>query len=1072
MNALIIKLMAVGLTVSQVFTKSPDQVRTQFNPQTDQAIVAQHLKEGCGFMMKQFKTEKIDIEPTLLLMIENEKRAREQEEANRTPVVTDEGDLSGAPRPPAPAVAPVAPPADFREQLARDIDVEMVLTLYKAFCKNEQVDLSKVKYDEVINYYNEQLKNLPDLNFLKTYKLPESTVVLDRNGERFSEIFEGNRRKFVPISQIPKHVIDAFIAIEDKTFHQHNGLDPSGVARAIYSSAVGSGRPQGGSTITQQLIKNLVLNDDLTFERKMREMVLAHRLDAKKILKKEEILELYLNMIFLGRSSWGVEMAAQSYFKKSIRDVTPSEAALLAGLTAGPGSFSPDRDLEKATRRRQNVLFEMKKNGSLTDEAFKLATAEPIKDAVKIFESPSKRGGYYFLDVIKREAKEIAKVELNSKSHIVKSTIHAQLQKEAERALQEGLHTYEINAKRYGDWQGARDNLANEMKRAGANWKDLLKRRFETFDHQWPLAIVLSTRPYKVGLLNGKELPLQGALTNRLKLHDLVFVNIEGEKEAETAKLKITPVVVGSIKREITRYQTTWQDSLQRARGQFYDVPWTIAVVLNSRQVGLADGRTLPLRGNQNLINALEPYDLIFVNLTQGREATATLKIPPAVQGAVVVMENRTGRVLAMAGGFSYGDSKYNRAYDAARQPGSTLKPFVYLAALNLGFQPNTLIPDTPYPLPPLERGQQPWTPRNYDRSSRGLVTMRRAIEQSLNLPTVRMMAELGRTPSEGLDYVRGITQELGIYKNPTRYYPFVLGADPARLLDMASAYAAVANSPFSNEKFGIKAGEPNAPAGLRPKPRFFDTIEADGRMVFPQPRFNLQPSPSIDAVSYFQLRRILEGTLERGTATALKDMKGFVAGKTGTSNNVRDVWFAGFTNDIVVITWVGYDNDNVHDSLGDRYTGGRLALPIAEKILRASFQHYRQPEALAGPSQFLRSETADYAMDLVSGEFGGNFRETFRRDEGGRNIINSHRQILKGGENMLGYGQTGPSAEEMELRGIPGWGPQEDRLPPGYYRPQLPPGYYNPGYEDQYEMWRQRQRQIDPYYRFPFGGR
>ncbi len=954
MNALIIKLMAVGLTVSQVFTRPPEQVRTQFNPQTDQAVVAQLLKDGCGFMMKQFQAEKLDVEPLLLLMIENARKAKERTAAEpAAPVIREEGDLSAD-----------APPrvASFTEQIARDIDIEMVLTLYKSFCKNEQVDLSKIKFDEVINYYNKEMSNLPDVNQLRGYKLPESTIVLDRNGARFSEIYgQGNRRTHVPLAQIPEVVRRAFVAAEDKDFFKHKGLDPAGVARAMVSSLMGTGRPQGGSTITQQIVKNLLLNDDLTFERKMREMVLAQRLE--KVLKKDEILELYLNMIFLGRSSWGVEMAAKSYFGKSIKDVTPTEGALLAGLTKGPNFYNPERNRERAQDRRQYVLFRMKEDGYINDDIFKTATEAPIQ--LTAFEGPAKRGGYYFLDLINRDAKDTAKIELHKKSYIVRSTIHTELQKLTEKALQDGLADYEAQSGR-GKWVGPQGSIAEDLRSEGATWQDTLpKVKAELYDVQWPLAVVLDTR---------RENP----------------------------------------------------------------------------KAGLADGRIVPLRVGPNILRRLKKYDLVFVTVSENRKNTvATLRLPPTVQGAIVVLENKTGRVLSMAGGFSYAASQFNRAYDAARQPGSTLKPFIYLSALNLGFQPNTLIPDTPVNLPPIERGGKYWSPKNYDGGSRGLVTMRRAVEQSLNLPTARIMSELGRTPTEGLDYIRGVTQELGIYRNATRYYPIVLGAQPARLIDMAVAYATVAND------------------GLKPQVHFIDTIEENGRAVYQRPRFNPQPTPSVDRVSYYQLRRILEGTLLRGTATKLKDLAGLVAGKTGTSNDENDAWFVGFTNDIVVAVWVGYDNRNVRANLGDRFTGGRLALPIAEKVLRASFELYRQPEPLGPPPAEIANLIAEYPVDLATGEFGqGNFREVFRRDQGGRNIVNSHRQILRGGETMLGFSHQ--RGEEDDMRAIPGWGPGEDRLPPGYYRQQPPPGYYQPGVEDQYELWRRRQRQVDPYYRFP----
>ncbi len=1078
MNELIVTLMAFGLTVSQVFTKPVEQVRTQFNPQTDQAVVGQSLREGCAFMLKTFKSEKIDAEPLFLLMIENAKREREEVAAKRAeeeakknrPEIVDEGEQAPAATP-EPAAAPAAPPAtvppaapaptipteavtlnpkNLKEKI-RLLDPELLLTLYKAYCKNESVDTSAVKLDQVITYYNSVMKDLPDVRGLKGLRLPEATVVLDRNGERFTEIYgQGNRRKHIPISEIPKFVQQLFISAEDKDFYNHNGLAPAGVARAVMSSYASDGRPQGGSTITQQVIKNLVLNDDLSFERKMREMILAQRLE--KALKKDEILELYLNMVYLGRSSWGVEMAAQSYFKKSVRDLTLPQAALLAGITPGPNKFNPDRNAEGAKDRRQKALFRFKEDSAktpkpLSEDEFQTASAAPIQ--LEEFEGPARRGAYYFLDVINREARELHKIDLTKKTYVVRSTIHAPLQKQTEKILQDSLYDYEVTSKRSGQWVGPRGSLKDDMEKIGADWKALLKDRTETYDGQWPLAIVLSTRPMRVGLPNGKELPLRGTMVNRLKRHDLVFVAVDGEE----AWLKITPVVVGSIRRDLRDPNITWLEALQRTKGHFFDVPWTLAVVLDERnkRVGLSDGRIVSLRGPPTLLQALQPHDLIFVHEPQ--QNSATLKIPPAVQGAIVVMENKTGRILSMAGGFSYGDSKYNRAYTAARQPGSTLKPFIHLAALNAEMQPNTLIPDVVPHLPKLCNN---WNPKNYDGGSRGLVTMRQAIEMSLNLPTIRIMTHLGRNAPEGLDYVRALTQELGIYKATERCYPFVLGSQPARLIDLAVAYATVANSALADSQY----------AELKPVPRFFDTVAEEGREVVPQPRYNRQVTPSIDSVAYYQLRRILEGTLIRGTATKLKDLAGYVAGKTGTSNDENDAWFIGFTNDIVVAVWVGYDSRNVRQNLGDRFTGGRLALPIAEKVLRTSFELYHQPEPLAPRSAYLRSQTAEYPIDLHSGNFGGGFQEIFRRDSGGRNVIDSRAQILEPHERMMGVGRYRGEEDERAL----GWDQREYGVPPGYHPPRPPPGYYQPGYDDQYDMWRQRQRRIDPYFQNPFG--
>jgi 1A family penicillin-binding protein len=926
MNALLIKIMAVGLTLSQLFTRPDEQPKLHFNPQADQPQVAQHLKEGCAFLTKQFQLENLNLEIVLNLVIDNTKKA--EADAAKKPV---EGEES------------------LSQKMTRQLDFTALLNAYKIYCKNENIPPNGLNLEEVINFYNTAMKDLPDVGHMKTFRLQESATVLDSKGERFSEIYsENNRRVFVPIAQLPEHVKKAFVAAEDKDFYSHKGVDKIGIIRAFATNIMTPGRPQGGSTITQQVVKNLILNDDLTFERKMREMVLATRLE--KVLNKDQILELYLNFVYLGRASWGIEMAARSYFKKSAKDLSVAEAALLAGLTKGPNFYNPESQAARAKDRRQYVLARMKEDKYIPEAAFNSATGSQL--GIVPFESPHSRGAFYFLDAIAREAKEKG---LLGRPYLVRSTIHPEMQKITERALQEGLVEYEGMSGR-ARWEGPQ----------------------------------------------------------------------------------------GSIADDIAKYKTSWKDILPRVKAKLYDVPWTLATVLDTRnpRVGIADGRVLSLRASSNVVRTLKIYDLVFVAVNEaGNQSSASLRAPPQVQGAAVVIENKTGRVLGMTGGFSYAASPLNRALNAIRQPGSTLKPFIYLSALNLGFQPNTLIPDTPVYLPPIERGGKYWSPKNYDGGSRGLVTMRRAVEQSLNLPTARIMSELGKTPTEGLDYIRGVFQELGIYSKPERFFPIVLGAQPARLIDMAVAYATIAND------------------GLKPSVHFIESIEDGGKALYQRPRFNTQPLTSVDRVSFYQLRRILMGTVVRGTATKIKDLDGIVAGKTGTSNNENDAWFIGFTNDITVAVWIGYDDRNVRSNLGARFTGGRVALPIAEKILRGSFQAYKDKEAMAPPPPEVAALVAEYPIDIYSGQFnGGQFREVFRRDQSGSRIVDSTRRILRNQENYLGFGHVG--GEEENPYQTPQWTAQEQYRGP-YQQNQG--GYYQPGSDSQYEQWRRRQRQVDP---------
>ncbi len=956
MNALIIKILAVGLTLSQLFTKPVEQFKVKYDATADQAEIEQTLNAGCLYITKEFGAEKVDFDFLFTTMISNLKTAQ----AKRAEQLKAQ---------PAQAVAPVA--ANNKKVsskgLMENLDLEGLFAAYKQFCKSTKMENSPIKMAEVIAYYNTAMADLPDPAVLKGKKLLESSLVLDRNGDRFTEVYaDNNRRRWVPIAEIPVKVQKAFVAAEDKRFYQHSGLDVRGIIRAFANTVSKPGRPQGGSTITQQVVKNLLTGDDLTFERKMREMVLAVKLE--KILTKDEILELYLNFVFLGRASWGVDMAMHSYFNKSVRQADLAEAAFLAALTRGPNYYHPELHADRLQERREYVLSRMQEDTYITAPEFQPAVDEHPK--LEKFEAPHTRAAYYFLDEIARDARRQAGIKsLTESSYVVKSTIDRELQRSAEHALQEGLAQYEIAAGRTGTW-----------------------------------------------------------------------------------------VREGSLATDIVKYKSTWQDALAKARPKLFDVQWTLATILDvgtstgkksskksDIRVGLVDGTEVPLTGVSAAIrSALQIYDLVFVDVRgSGKSATATIRIRPQVQGAVVVMEAKTGRVLAMAGGFSYGLSQLNRVTRSARQPGSTLKPFVYLSALALkqGFQPNTLIPDEPIRLPPIERGGHWWSPKNYAGDARGVVTIRRAIEKSLNLPTVRLMAGIGSTPAEGLDYIRGITQEIGIYANPLRMYPFVLGAQPARLLDMATAYATIAN------------------IGLKPTPHFIDSIEQNGKLIYERPRFQLEPLPSVDRVAFYQIRHILEGTLERGTATAMKDLAGYVAGKTGTSNDENDAWFIGFTNDLVVGTWVGYDTKKSRTSLGTEFTGGRIALPIAERVIRDSFTIYKDKEPLQGAPPEIEPLIAVQPIDVISGRIGdGQYPEVFRREGNGFD-----GGALLGVQALnYGLGDNTAVSDEQDARlndeemGIQAAVDRQEYIDKGDG-----PGY-DPGAEDVYDMWKKKPRLVD----------
>ena len=490
----------------------------------------------------------------------------------------------------------------------------------------------------MIDFYNKAAADLPDHTKLRGLKLPGASIVLDGKGERFAEVFEENQRRvWVALADIPEHVRNAFIAAEDKRFYEHKGVDERGLIRAFIANLAGSRRPQGGSTITQQVVKNLLVGDDLTYERKIREMIVASRLE--QTLSKDEILELYLNFVFLGRGAWGIEMAAHSYFGKSAKELTLEEGALLAGLTKGPNYYSPDRHPGRAQERLAYVLNRMQEDGAIGAEQASRRLPE-LPALRRLQAAPRHR-----LPLLRpgRARGQGGGRDRRHHRRLLHGALHHQHAIAARRwrqALQEGLSRYERNA--------------------GRRLVSLRRRR-------------ISRPPF------GASRP---------------------ERKAADKK-------------------PAWQQALANARLPLYDVHWTPAVVLEKPtgrkgeawRVGLADGRILPLvdRQRRRPEEARAPRRGLRARDAKARAraaARAELRVRPVVQGTAVVLENKTGRILAMSGGFSYPLSQLNRAIQSQRQPGSAIKPLSYLAALGKGLQPNTLVLDEPITLPPIGSGR------------------------------------------------------------------------------------------------------------------------------------------------------------------------------------------------------------------------------------------------------------------------------------------------------------------------------------------------------------------------------
>jgi membrane carboxypeptidase/penicillin-binding protein len=561
---------------------------------------------------------------------------------------------------------------------------------------------------------------------------------------------------------------------------------------------------------------------------------------------------------------------------------------LLAGLVKGPNFYSPDRHPGRAQERLAYVMSRLQEDGAMA--AADPGRGLPPLPAMVAYERPRRQIGYHFVDQVAREAKELAGIEaITANSYTVRSTIHPQLQRTVEEALQEGLYRYERSAGRL-QFRAAEVNLAKAVQRIEAQRKP-------------------------------------------------------GER------------------------RPAWQQALAAARLPLYDVHWPTAIVIErpsgkkgeAWRVGLADGRVLPLAIDHAAAQRrLMLHDVVLVRVVESKGKAGTraeLRVRPVVQGAAVVLENKTGRILAMSGGFSYPLSQLNRVTQSVRQPGSSIKPLSYLAALGKGLQPNTLISDDMITLAPIGSGrareQDYWTPKNYAGGGGGVLTLRRALENSRNLATVHLLeGGIEHSPEASLDRLCKLALEAQIYRECMRYYPFVLGAQPVRPIDLAAFYAAIANE------------------GLRPNPHTVESIERNGIVVYRHDPKSAVTISSVDRAAFYQLKTIMQGVLARGTARVIGGLSPYVAGKTGTSDQENDAWFVGFSNDVTVAVWVGYDNaGGKRRTLGGGATGGAVAVPIFDTIMQATFAQVAARTALAPPSPEAKRHLACRSTDLDSGE-------------------------------------------------------------------------------------------------------
>lgn len=716
----------------------------------------------------------------------------------------------------------------------------------------------------IFNHYS---KDLPNYQQLKEYKPMITTRIYAANDTLITE-FSKEKRIFIPIELIPKNVISAFLAAEDSNFYSHPGIDIKAIIRTAYNNIVSSLKNKsnlgGASTITQQVVKNFLLTRDRTIERKIKEAILAIRMTQN--FTKDQVIELYLNQIYLGSGSYGIAAAAQSYFNKSINNLEIEEIALLATLPKAPSKLDPRKNIEKAKIRRDWVISRMVDEGFITPIEGEIATQKPIILTDNIDNTITQAN--FFADAVKKELSEMYGSDNVFEDGIsVKTTLNPQMQKIAQEALQIGLENYDMK-------HGYRGPISNID--VTNNWHENLQS-FEInqlHNKNWIKAVILKIDDDKayIGTINNNK----GVILLENVKWAQKYININ-EKGPEPTKINEI-FAIGDL--------------------------------------------ILVAESPNKLINNKDCYDSEIDNIDQNCLLSYDLKQIPEVNGAFIAMDPHSGRILAMSGGYIDAKNQFNRATQAYRQTGSTMKTFGYLSALENGFTPASIIMDEEISL---DQGPDlpPYKPTNYSGKFFGPTTLRTGLEKSRNVTTVRLAQQVG------LDKVANTIKKFKLSDNPEEIYSLVLGSSETNLIKIATAYSMIVNGGKIIEPQMIeKIQDRNGLIIYKRDKRICDNCIIDnmqGKNIG-VPFIDDDKEQIIDAATAYQTTYMLQGVVERGTARRARQIGKIIGGKTGTTNNSIDSWFVGFTPDLVATVYVGYDSPR---SLGEKETGSTIALPI-----------------------------------------------------------------------------------------------------------------------------------------------
>ena len=705
-------------------------------------------------------------------------------------------------------------------------------------------------------------RDLPSYETLSQYTPKTISRIYSSEGQIIDE-FAIERRLFTPAEEIPDIVKQAFISAEDKNFYEHSGFDAVGMLSAAVEAVRSRGENlRGASTITQQVMKNFLLDGSRSVERKIKEIILAVRIEGA--IPKERILELYLNEIFLGQNSFGVTAAALTYFNKPLTELTAGEAAYLASLPKSPSNRHPVRDRDAAIFWRNNTLREMFENGYIDNATYETERSAPLLsvqggDYEDFRESLPERD--YFTDEIRRQlSQNFGEEEFFSGGLSIRATVDPDLQITARHSLQQALEDFDRSQ---GVWRGTGETIAEDALADETTWRAALA------ELKLPRDIDLGGQWYPAVIREVAE--------------NTLTIGVEGVKESEAEPFTVP------------RTDIRWM------AGDFFE--------------NFKPGDVVHVRRELN-------GDGVFQNWS--------LRQVPEVQGGFMAMDVNTGRVIAMQGGFSYQESVFNRATQAQRQPGSSFKPFVYAAALDSGYSPATIIVDAPITV---NTPQGTWQPRNASNQFYGPTPMRTGIEQSRNLMTIRLAQEIG------IDTVGLYAERFGVYENMNRVLSASLGSDETTLFKMVAAYAMFANG-----------GERVEPTLVdRVQDRFGNTVyRHDQRTCLDCTDTNLPEGQAphvlsnrdrvMNEITAYQLTSMMRGVVERGTASGTVNLPVPIAGKTGTTNDAKDVWFIGFSSNIVAGCYIGYDTPR---TLGRGASGGGFCGPVFSRFMSEAIGQY-----------------------------------------------------------------------------------------------------------------------------------